>query len=92
VRTALSRDEPHERRSAAIVLVHQDPRKRGRTRGSPSDSRTAFPDGFLPTLTVRTNPEDARVPIPNADWSFASCQPGDAARLIAEAEASDMLR
>lgn len=43
-----------------------------------TDNRTPFTDGFLPTLTVRTNPEDPRVPIPNGDWSFASCLPGAA--------------
>jgi hypothetical protein len=39
-------------------------------------NQTPFPDGFLPTLTVRSLPGDPRVPIPNGDWSFASCPPG----------------
>jgi hypothetical protein len=43
-----------------------------------SDNQTPFPDdGFLPTLTVRTNPEDPREPIDNTEWSFASCPPGE---------------
>ena len=37
------------------------------------DNRKPFADGFLPTLTVRTNPDDPRVPIPNAAWAFAKC-------------------
>jgi hypothetical protein len=41
-----------------------------------TDNRTPFPDGFLPTLTVRTFPGDPRVPIPNGEWSFASCPAG----------------
>lgn len=41
-----------------------------------TDNQTAFPDGFLPTLTVRTFPGDPRIPIANTDWSFASCPPG----------------
>jgi len=41
-----------------------------------TDNQTPFPNGFLPTLTVRTFPEDPRVPIANTDWSFASCPPG----------------
>jgi hypothetical protein len=40
-----------------------------------TDNQTPFPDGFLPTLTVRTFPGDPRVPIANTDWSFASCPP-----------------
>ena len=42
-----------------------------------TDNQTAFSDGFLPTLTVRTFPGDPRMPIANTDWSFASCPPGD---------------
>jgi hypothetical protein len=50
-----------------------------------TDNLTPFPDGFLPTLTVRTNPEDPRVPIPNADWSFASC-PSDGPLVVSETQ------
>lgn len=42
------------------------------------DNRTAFPDGFLPRLTVRTRETDARTEIPNARWSFADCPTGQA--------------
>jgi len=31
-------------------------------------------DGFLPTLTVRVRENEPRVPIPNAEWSFGSCE------------------
>jgi hypothetical protein len=37
------------------------------------DNRKPFADGFLPTLTVRNNPDDPRVPIPNTAWTFARC-------------------
>jgi hypothetical protein len=43
------------------------------------DNRTPLADGFLPTLTVRAREQDARVAIPNSEWSFASCAPGTAA-------------
>lgn len=48
-----------------------------------ADNRTAFADGFLPTLTVRAREQDPRVAVPNADWSFGACNeagavtPGD---------------
>lgn len=42
------------------------------------DNRAASADGFLPTLTVRAREQDPRVPIPNADWSFANCANGAA--------------
>ena len=38
------------------------------------DNSTAFPDGFLPTLTVRAREQDPREPIPNSDWSFGTCE------------------
>lgn len=41
-----------------------------------TDNLTPLPDGFLPTLTVRMNPEDARVPIPNEQWAFGTCPDG----------------
>lgn len=37
-----------------------------------TDDRTPFPDGFLPTLTVRAHEQDPRVPIPNERWRFLS--------------------
>ncbi|AMJ61858.1 alpha/beta hydrolase domain-containing protein [Bosea sp. PAMC 26642] len=38
-----------------------------------TDNRTALPDGFLPTLTVRTRENAPRTPVPNTEWSFARC-------------------
>jgi hypothetical protein len=43
------------------------------------DNGAPFPDGFLPTLTVRAREQDPREPIPNAAWSFATCEEGAAA-------------
>ncbi len=43
-----------------------------------TDNSTPFPDGFLPTLTVRTFPGDPRVPIPNNEWAFGRCPDGGA--------------
>lgn len=43
-----------------------------------TDNRQAPPDG-LPTLTVRPREDAPRVPIPNTDWSFAACPPGQPA-------------
>jgi alpha/beta hydrolase family protein len=40
------------------------------------DNRNAFPDGFLPTLTVRAREQDPRETIPNVAWSFGTCEPG----------------
>jgi len=40
------------------------------------DNRTPLPGGFLPTLTVRAREQDPRVPIPNSEWSFATCDAG----------------
>lgn len=37
-----------------------------------TDNRARLPDGFVPTLTQRKHVNDARVPIPNSDWYFAS--------------------
>ena len=42
------------------------------------DNRSAFADGFLPTLTVRAREQDPREPIPNSEWSFATCEAGKA--------------
>lgn len=39
-----------------------------------TDNRTALPDGFRPTLTVRAREQDARVEIPAEKWSFADCE------------------
>jgi hypothetical protein len=38
------------------------------------DNKKALADGFLPTLTVRVRENEPRLPIPNADWSFGSCE------------------
>jgi Alpha/beta hydrolase domain len=38
-----------------------------------TNNRSAFSDGFLPTLTVRAREQDPRVPIPNTEWSFGTC-------------------
>ena len=43
------------------------------------DNSAPFPDGFLPTLTVRAREQDPRAPIPNASWRFATCEEGSAA-------------
>src|SRR5271155_5727141 len=40
------------------------------------DNRTAFADGFLPSLTVRTREQDPRMTIPNSEWSFGVCEAG----------------
>jgi hypothetical protein len=41
-----------------------------------TDNRTPFPDGFLPTLTVRAREQDPRVPLSATAWSFATCGQG----------------
>ena len=38
------------------------------------DNKTAFPDGFLPTLTVRAREQDPRVTIPATAWRFGTCE------------------
>ena len=43
-----------------------------------TDNRKPFDDGFLPTLTVRAKEQDARVAIPNTEWSFGACPDGGA--------------
>ena len=43
------------------------------------DNSAPFPDGFLPTLTVRAREQDPREPIPNSAWSFGTCEEGTAA-------------
>ena len=43
-----------------------------------TDNLTPFPDGFLPTLTVRAREQDPREPIPNDAWSFGTCEKGEA--------------
>jgi hypothetical protein len=40
------------------------------------DNRTAFADGFLPSLTVRAREQDPRVAIASSEWSFGACQAG----------------
>jgi hypothetical protein len=41
-----------------------------------TDNTTPLADGFLPTLTVRVRENEPRVPIPNTEWSFGSCEDG----------------
>ena len=43
------------------------------------DNSAPFPDGFLPTLTVRAREQDPREPIPNTAWSFGTCEQGSTA-------------
>ena len=38
-----------------------------------TDNRTAFADGFLPTLTVRAKENAPRVAIPNDQWRYGGC-------------------
>ena len=40
------------------------------------DNSAPFPDGFLPTLTVRAREQDPREPIPNSAWSFGDMRAG----------------
>jgi Alpha/beta hydrolase domain len=40
------------------------------------DNSNPFPDGFLPSLTVRAREQDPREPIQNSAWSFGVCEPG----------------
>jgi hypothetical protein len=42
------------------------------------DNRAPFPDGFLPTLTVRAREQDPRVAIAGTEWSFGACAGGGA--------------
>ena len=42
------------------------------------DNSVPFPEGFLPTLTVRAREQDPREPIPNSGWSFGTCEQGAA--------------
>lgn len=41
-----------------------------------TDNRKPFDDGFLPSLTVRAKEQEARVAIPNGEWSFGACPDG----------------
>jgi hypothetical protein len=43
-----------------------------------TDNRKPFDDGFLPTLTVRAKEQEARLAIPNTEWSFGACADGGA--------------
>ncbi|MBM3524114.1 MAG: hypothetical protein FJX57_14265 [Alphaproteobacteria bacterium] len=38
--------------------------------------RTAFPDGFVPTMTVRAKEQDRRQPVDATEWAFGSCPDG----------------
>jgi hypothetical protein len=40
------------------------------------DNGTPFPDGFLPSLTMRAREQDPREPIPNSEWGFGVCEAG----------------
>jgi len=44
------------------------------------DNRAPAPDAFLPSLTVRAHAQDPRVPIPNSQWSFGTCESAQPAR------------
>lgn len=50
-----------------------------------TDNRKALADGFLPTLTVRVRENEPRQPIPNADWSFGSCE-GEKAPVVNDSQ------
>ncbi|MBL8696965.1 MAG: hypothetical protein JNK67_01245 [Alphaproteobacteria bacterium] len=39
-------------------------------------NRTAFPDGFVPTLTVRAKEQEPRQPIASTEWAFGACPDG----------------
>ena len=39
-----------------------------------TDNKTALADGFLPSLNVRVRENEPRMVIPNAEWSFGSCE------------------
>ena len=41
-----------------------------------TDNTKPFPDGFLPTLTVRSRENAPRMPIAASDWSFGACPAG----------------
>ena len=49
---------------------------------TPPISTTAHrhPMGFPPSLTVPADAQDPRVPIPNNQWSFGTCEPGQPVR------------
>ncbi len=68
VRTELLTPAPTK--SIGLALSQQ-------TQGYPDDSYTNYPAASLDnagaTLTVRTHEADARIPIPNDQWSFATC-------------------
>jgi hypothetical protein len=64
----------------------------GRYTGASTTYRTAstnnqmpFPDGFLPTLTVRDREPHPRVPISNTQWAFGAC-PGGAVVVPSETQ------
>ena len=39
-----------------------------------TDNKTALADGFVPALSVRVRENEPRTIIPNAEWSFGSCE------------------
>ncbi len=50
------------------------------------DNKAAFPDGFLPTLTVRAREQDPRVTIPATAWHFGTCEDGKDAKHVCLAD------
>ena len=50
-----------------------------------TNNKLPFPDGFLPTLTVRDREPHPRVPISNTQWAFGSC-PGGAVVVPSETQ------
>jgi hypothetical protein len=50
-----------------------------------TDNSKALADGFLPTLTARVRENEPRVPIPNADWSFGTCE-GEKAPVVNDSQ------
>src|SRR5688500_7526698 len=49
------------------------------------NNQVPFPDGFLPTLTVRDREPHPRVPIANSQWAFGAC-PGGAVVVPSETQ------
>jgi alpha/beta hydrolase family protein len=50
-----------------------------------TDNSKTLADGFLPTLTVRVRENEPRSPIPNAEWSFGSCE-GEKAPVVDDSQ------
>jgi Alpha/beta hydrolase domain len=41
-----------------------------------TDNRAPLAGGFMPVMTARAHEQDARLPVPNAEWSFGACPDG----------------